>query len=136
MTDRRPRVLDASALVELCQGNPDLLGRLDDIEGEYVFAVPTVAIAEAQAVMALTSTSWEVVIGRPQVSELPLSALAAVDAGDIARARLLHHPVHTALIGPLMVGHVIREAKVMGGVVMTRVPEAYGAYDVSITVIE
>ncbi|GLW30406.1 hypothetical protein [Actinoplanes regularis] len=37
-------------------------------------------------------------------------AHARVDIGDLARPRLTHHPVHTALIGPLTVAQVPREA--------------------------
>ncbi|MBB2946820.1 putative nucleic acid-binding protein [Actinoplanes lutulentus] len=136
MTDHQPRVLDASALVELFQGHPRLLELLGGAaDGDFSIAVPAVAVAEAQAVLAVTGSAWSAILGRTGVTELPLSADAAVDVGDIARPRLLHHPVHSALIGPIMVGQVIWETKQMGAVVVTRVPEAYGGHDISVAVI-
>lgn len=134
MTYRRPRILDASALVELVQGHPEMMRLLDDADaGHLNLAVPTLAIAEAQVVLAITASAWDHIMEYRGVTELPLSTHAAVDAGDLARPRLEHHPVQKALIGPLMVGQVIREATTMGAVIYTRVPEAYGGHDVAIT---
>ena len=133
MTFRRPRVLDASALVELFHGHPKMMRLLDDAgAGHFNLAIPTVAIAEAQAVLAVSASVWDHVMTYPGVTELPLCTHAAIDTGNLARPRLEHHPVHKSLIGPLMVGQVVREAVTMNGIVYTRVPEAYGGQDVAV----
>ncbi|WP_204298468.1 hypothetical protein [Actinoplanes campanulatus] len=47
---RTPRILDASALVELFSGHSTLMRLIDDATaGSPVVVVPTLAIAEAQA---------------------------------------------------------------------------------------
>ncbi|XVU21009.1 hypothetical protein ACQPZJ_27490 [Actinoplanes sp. CA-054009] len=56
----------------------------------------------------------------------------ALEAGSIAAPRLEHFPMQPALIGPIMVGQVVHEAREMDAVVVTRIPEAYGAYDVAL----
>ncbi|KUL28830.1 hypothetical protein [Actinoplanes awajinensis] len=137
MISRHPRILDASALVELFQGHPQMMRMLSDGEaGDFNLAVPTNAVLEAQAVLKATVSMWEHMLFRRSVIEVPLGIHAAIEAGNLARPRLEHHPMHRVLIGPPMVGHVLREALVMEGAIVTTVPEAYGGHDVPLTVID
>lgn len=130
MTYHRPRVLDASALVELVGGHPEMMRLLDDADaGLLNVAVPTLAIVEAQVVLRLPDAAWDHVLAYRGVTDLPLSAHAAVDTGDLARPRLEHHPMHEALTGPLMAAQVVHEAREMSGVIYTRLPQLYGGRD-------
>ena len=60
----------------------------------------------------------------PSTSHDPFERFLAAAALPAPQPRLENHPVHTALIGPLMAGQVIREATAMHGVIVTRIPEA------------
>jgi hypothetical protein len=129
----RPRVLDASALVELFSGHPGLMSLLDDATAGHVFVlIPTLAIAEAQAVLGVAPSLWDHILRMPGVLAMNLTQHAAVEVGRLAAPRLRHHPVHTALIGPLMAAQVLHEAQAMNAVIVTRVPETYGGHEVVI----
>ncbi|MEV0899441.1 hypothetical protein [Actinoplanes sp. NPDC049802] len=109
---------------------------LDDaMAGEFIIVVPTLAIAEAQAVLGVASSLWYHILGMPDVRQLDLSVGIALEVGRIAAPRLVHHPVHTALIGPLMIAQVLYEAKTMQAVIVTTVPEAYGGHDISVQTV-
>ena len=131
-----PRILDASALVELFAGHPKLMRMLTDAEAGRVFLlVPTLAIAEAQAAIGATGSMWDRILGLPGVRAMDLTQHVAVEAGELASARLRHHPMQAALIGPLMVGQVVYEAMSMNATIVTGVPEAYGGQDVAVVAI-
>jgi hypothetical protein len=135
-THHPPRILDASAIVELFAGHPTLMRLLEDAEaGRLLLALPATAVAEAQAVLRAESAMWFHIFAFRGLHELPLTWHGAVAAGRIAAPRLEHHPMQPALIGPLMVGQVVQEATSMNAVVVTRIPEAYGAYDVAVIAI-
>ena len=56
----RPRVLDASALVSLFDGNPTMLRMLDDAEvGNTFLVMPTIAIAGAESLVLAGAGLWE-----------------------------------------------------------------------------
>lgn len=131
-----PRVLDASALVELFQGHPDLMRILTNADaGQFTVSAPASAILEAQVVLKATTAMWDHVLGS-RVCELPLQGHASIEAGDFARPRLENYPLHKVLTGPPMVGHVLREARVMTGAIVTAIPVNYGGHDVPLDVIE
>lgn len=132
-----PRILDASALVEVFSGNPTMMQTLDDADaGQLVAVMPVLAMAEAQVVLDAQDSHWSHILALPGVRSMPLAEDAAIEVGRIAGPRVRHHPVHTALIGPLMTAQVLHEAKTMNAVTMTRFPEAYGGHQVAIYTIE
>ncbi|MDI6105107.1 hypothetical protein QLQ12_41635 [Actinoplanes sp. NEAU-A12] len=131
--NRRPRILDASALVELFSGHSTLMRLLDLANGGHaLLAVPTLAIAEAQAVLDAPPSHWNRILALPGIRAMDLAQHIAVEIGGIAAPRLQNHPVHTALIGPLMTAQVLYEAKTMNAAIITSVPEAYGGHEVAI----
>ncbi|SDS96947.1 hypothetical protein [Actinoplanes derwentensis] len=132
-----PRILDASALLDVFAGNREIMQMLDDVDEDQLAAVvPTLALAEAQAALASSRSHWEWIMGLRSLRSLPVTDDVAFAIGDIAAPRIRYHPVHTALIGPLMIAQVLYEAKLMNAVIMTRVPEAYGGHEVSIHTLE
>ncbi|WP_246635844.1 hypothetical protein [Actinoplanes hulinensis] len=98
----------------------------------YFVVVPTLAIAEAQAVIGAASDHWYHVLRLPSLRTLDLSPYVAVAVGRIAGPRLQHHPVQAPLIGPLMTAQVLHEARSMTGVIVTSVPEAYGGHEIAV----
>ncbi|GIF08267.1 hypothetical protein [Actinoplanes siamensis] len=136
MTGTQPYILDASALVELFNGHPAVMNMLADAEVDrFSVVAPAAAVLEAQVVLKATPAMWEYMLDR-RVVELPLHGEASVEAGNYARPRLEHHPMCRLLTGPPMVGHVLREAKEMGGAIVTVIPENYGGHDVAVTVLD
>ncbi|GAA2692173.1 hypothetical protein [Actinoplanes palleronii] len=138
MMPESPFILDASALVELFQGHPVLMRILEDADfGDFTMAVPTNAVLEAQVVLRATPSMWNHVLSpRRTIVELPLDIQATIEAGNLARPRLEHHPMHRVLIGPPMVAQVLREALTMIGAIVTAIPEAYGGHDVAIRLVD
>ena len=131
-----PRVLDASALVELLHGNPMLMRMLGDAHtGRLNVLLPATAVAEAQAAVSLPASMWNHVFGFRGVSTLNLHEHNAVEAGALAAPRLEHNPTQHVLTGALMVGHVLREAVATNGVIVTRLPELYGGHDVPVSAL-
>ncbi|GAA0493471.1 hypothetical protein Ade02nite_21570 [Paractinoplanes deccanensis] len=133
---RPPRILDASAVVELFAGHPEAMKMLENAEaGEGTLVMPALPVAEAQAAMRHPEKVWRHIFGRSGITEQALTWHGAIEAGLIAAPRLEHYPMQAALIGPIMVGQVVHEAREMGAVVVTTVPEAYGAYDVAVELL-
>ncbi|GLW30624.1 hypothetical protein [Actinoplanes regularis] len=131
-----PRILDASALVQLFHGHPDLMKILKDSDlGQFSVAAPAGAVLEAQVVLKATTSMWDHFLAH-RVFELPLSGHASVEAGDLARSRLENHPVHRVLTGPPMVGQVLREAFAMNGAIVTAIPENYGGHNVVLAILD
>ncbi|MFF5081722.1 hypothetical protein ACFY36_32125 [Actinoplanes sp. NPDC000266] len=130
---RPPRILDASAVVEMFAGHPKLMKLLEKAQvGEESLTMPALAVAEAQAALRYSDNVWSHFFRLPGLNEQSLTWFGALEAGAVASSRLEHYPMQPALIGPIMVGQVVHEAREMGAVVVTRIPEAYGAYDVSL----
>ncbi|HWS39215.1 MAG TPA: hypothetical protein VN408_41535 [Actinoplanes sp.] len=130
------RVFDASAVVEIFAGNRFLVEILDQMHaGFLVAALPVNAMAEAQAVLKARASHWAPVLAIFGLHTIPVTDDNALEIGMIASPRIEYHPVHKALIGPLMAVQVIHEAKVMNGVIVTSVPEAYRGHDVAILTI-
>ncbi|WP_430786935.1 hypothetical protein [Actinoplanes sp. G11-F43] len=133
---RPPRILDASAVVALFAGHPDVMMMLQEAEaGRMTLTLPSMAVAEAQAVLRAAPSMWHHIFAYPGIHEQPLTWNGAIDAGLIAAPRLEHHPMQPALIGPIMVGQIVDEATAMNAVVVTTLPEAYGAYNVALLVL-
>lgn len=135
MIQEPPRILDASALVELFQGHPEMMNMLGQAEQrEFGVAVPAGAVLEAQVVLKASTSVWDhMLAGR--VWEVALRGHASVEAGDLARPRLENFPMHRVLTGPPMVAQVLREAKAMGGTIVTTIPENYGGHSVPVSVL-
>ncbi|MFI1992097.1 hypothetical protein [Actinoplanes sp. NPDC020271] len=135
MIEEPPRVLDASALVELFNGNFELMTMLGDADrGRFSVSAPAAAVLEAQVVLKAAPWMWEQVL-KERVYELPLQGTASVVAGNFARPRLENYLPHRVLTGPPMVGHVLHEALVMSGTIVTTVPLNYGGHAVPLTVL-
>ncbi|MFF5293057.1 hypothetical protein [Paractinoplanes globisporus] len=116
------------------QGHPVLMRLLADAEdGQVNLLLPAVAVAEAQAVLAMPGSMWDHIFAFRGVVVLELTGRNAVEAGTLARPRLQHHPVQPPLTGPLMAGHVLREAIDTNAVIVTRIPELYGGHDVAVS---
>ncbi|MEV4351166.1 hypothetical protein AB0J83_42455 [Actinoplanes sp. NPDC049596] len=132
-TLQQPRIFDASALVELCAGHPEVMDILFKARaGKLTLSLPALAVAEAQAALRFSDHVWQHIFGFSGLTEQPLTWNGALAAGVIAAPRLEHYPMQPALIGPIMVGQVVHEAREMKAIVVTRVPEAYGAYNVTL----
>ncbi|XVU21008.1 hypothetical protein ACQPZJ_27485 [Actinoplanes sp. CA-054009] len=55
----KPRILDASALVEMFAGHPVLMKFLEDAQaGQEALAMPALAVAEAQAALQFSEKMW------------------------------------------------------------------------------
>ncbi|GAA4977644.1 hypothetical protein [Actinoplanes utahensis] len=125
-----PRVLDASALVELFQGHPLLMQLLElAAAGKVVIAFPDVAIEEAAAVLDIEPALWDHFLRFPGVTVLSMGAHGAIAAGRYARPRVTNPIVHRELANPLQIGHVVQEAIHMSAIVVTAIPEAYAGHD-------
>ncbi|MEU8663860.1 PIN domain-containing protein [Actinoplanes philippinensis] len=136
MIQVRPHILDASALVELFSGHPRLMRLLDDADaGDRFVIVPTLAIAEAQAVLNARQSHWDRILGVRSLLTIDLSPHVAVEIGRLAAPRLARHPVRPPLAGPLMTAQVLHEAQMLNGVIVTRLPEPYDGHDVAVQTI-
>ncbi|GLY02905.1 MULTISPECIES: hypothetical protein [Actinoplanes] len=132
MSLHRPRVLDASAVVELLQGHPDLMFDLDRAaEGKLRLVIPMMAQFDAQVTLALSTAVWDrfaawrgVTIPAPDLHRSTRSA-------DIARERLELGLPYRDLTSPQMIGHVVHEATVLDGIVVTRYPPIYLGHHLS-----
>ncbi|MET8152133.1 hypothetical protein ACIBSW_33610 [Actinoplanes sp. NPDC049668] len=124
-----PRVLDASAIVELFHGHPMLMQLLDRAAaGQVAIGVPTAAIAEAQAVLGVNAAMWDHILRLRGLVELPLGAHGALEVGRLARPRIINPVAYRPLTSPLQVAHVLHEARGLAGIVVTGIPEAYGGH--------
>ncbi|MEU4560091.1 hypothetical protein AB0F72_17045 [Actinoplanes sp. NPDC023936] len=124
-------------MVELFAGHPKAMKELQAaVDGHLLLCLPALAVAEAQAALRLPARTWFYFFGQRAIHEQPLSWHGALAAGLLAAPRLEHHPMQAALIGPIMVGQVINEATLLHAPIVTRVPEAYGAYDVTLRVLD
>ncbi|GAA4608451.1 hypothetical protein BJY16_006849 [Actinoplanes octamycinicus] len=129
-------VLDASALVELMQGHPTLTELLDrGYEGDVIMAVPPLAVLEAQVAIQTDPALWDHVLRFPGLQELDLSARCAALIGDLAAPRLERNPLHTTLMAEQMAAEVVYEAIRMRAAVLTRFPNLYRGYAVTVAAV-
>ncbi|GLY00217.1 MULTISPECIES: hypothetical protein [Actinoplanes] len=98
--------------------------------------VPATAIAEAQAAMRMPRAAWAHIYRIRGLSTLDLHEGNADQVGDLAAPRLQHYPMQKLLTGPLMVGHVLREAIETNAAISTQIPELYGGHSVPVVLIE
>lgn len=122
MIRQRPRVLDASSLVDLFGGHDGLTDLLLDAErGQVHVLLPTTAIAAAEAEVVAGRGGWDPFLLTRGVQALPLAERAAIEIGPWP--------------GPLATRHTVHEATAARGVVVTRKPGAYEGYKVSLVVV-
>jgi hypothetical protein len=127
-----PRILDASALIALFNGHPDLLRLLRDAgDGGAFLLLPTVAVAEAESALHAGASLWTPFLMFHGVSSLDLTVHTAIEAAAVAA---LETP--GAIAGPLMAGQVVYEARALNAVVVTQVPQFYDGFDVALMVVE
>jgi hypothetical protein len=123
VTVNPPRILDASALVRLFDGHPQLLRMLDDAEAGRVFLLlPTAAIAQAQRALRAESRLWDPFLLFAGVRALELTEHTAIEAG--------------LLEGPIAVTQGVYEARMMNAAVVTAMPQAYTGHPVALAVVE
>ncbi|GLW35002.1 hypothetical protein [Actinoplanes regularis] len=126
-------VLDASALVELVQGHPELMGLVDRAYyGDVILAVPALAVLEAQVAARVAPNLWDHIFGLPGVRDLDLSVRIAAPIGDLAAPRLERNPLHTSLMGEQMAAQIAYEAIQMRAPIVTRIPSLYRGYAVAL----
>jgi hypothetical protein len=82
-------------------------------QDELILVMPAVAVAEANHVIGATGNAWRAVLDPGQVVVTPLDESTAIDTGPRA--------------GPLIIRHVVHEAREIGGAVVTRAPWQYPA---------
>jgi hypothetical protein len=119
---RPPRVLDASALVDLFHGHREVCELLNQAEAGWLqILIPTTAVAVAEAELKASRTGWDPILLTPGVQSLPLTEHAAIEVG--------------AWAGSLAARHVVHEAAAVRGVVVTRSPSAYEGLRVSLLAV-
>ena len=129
MSVHSPRILDASAVVELFAGHPRLMQMLDDAgAGRVLIGLPSGAVAIAQAVLKASPNMWAHIFGFTGLVELPESWHAAVEIGTIAAPSLESHLSAAPLIDPRMLAQAVRESRIMSGVIITSIPQAYSEF--------
>jgi predicted nucleic acid-binding protein len=122
VTDRPPRVLDASTIVALFQGHQGLKALLDRAEqGQVQLLLPAAAIAEAERCLLARTTGWEAVLLSFGIASLSLTEHAAIESGDWP--------------GDLAVRHSVHEARALATAVVTCDPAAYAGHQVSLLVL-
>jgi hypothetical protein len=95
---RLPRVLDASAIVDLFRGHEQLtrvLFRGD--QGEVNLLLATTAIADAETRLGAGASGWELILRIPCVQSLNLTEHAAIEIGSWPGQLSSRHVVHEAL---------------------------------------
>ncbi|SNY72863.1 hypothetical protein [Paractinoplanes atraurantiacus] len=129
-----PRILDASALVELMHGHPTMMRLVSDADaGQAPLVVTALAALEAQAAIQVEPALWEHILGLRGLIDMALSPRTAVDVAALAGPLLEGHPRHLPLYGAQMVAEVVHAAQQSTGVVVTRGPEAYRGFPVPVT---
>jgi hypothetical protein len=128
-----PRVLDASALVQMFQGHSLLMLLLDDAEQKNVnVLVPTLAIAEAEAVMGAEMRLWERFLALPGLRAMELTEHTAIETGLLAAGPLRAGGERHLLGGALMVAQVVWEAQAMSAPIITQYAGLYTGHDVAV----
>jgi len=122
MRHRPPRILDASAIVALFNGHPEL-SRLLDLAGQGSMSIllPTTAIADAEAVIHHGTGGWEPILLSSGVGSLPLAEHAAIEIG--------------CWPGELAVRHAVHEADALRAAVVTTEPGLYKGLPVPLLVV-
>ena len=121
-----PRVLDASALITLFDGNLDVLNMLTDAEsGDVFLLMPALAIAEAELVLRAGARLWEPFLLFRGVRSLELTEHTAIESANLAAE-------NPSPVSPLMIAQAVYEAQNVNGVVVTQTPAAYQGYDVAL----
>jgi hypothetical protein len=133
VTRYSPRVLDASALVQMFQGHPLLMQLLDDAEqSNVVILVPTLAIAEAEAVMGAGMRMWEHFLALRGLRAMELTEHTAIETGRLASDGLRVGGDQPLLGGQLMTAQVVWEAQTMTAPIITQYPALYARRDVAV----
>jgi hypothetical protein len=92
-----PRVLGASALIDLFRGHPELSQLLNYAEqGRYTLLLPTTAVADAEAELDAGPGGWEPLLLTAGVRSLPLTEHAAIEVGRWPGSLSCRHAVHEA----------------------------------------
>lgn len=118
----RPRIFDTSAIRALFDGHPplfDMLTRAQD--SDLTMILPAAAVAEANSKMRLSFDSWEPVLLTAGLTVTPLDSHIAIDVHE--------------MVGDLSIRHVVYEARLMRGVVVTCHPGAYQGHTVPLLVV-
>lgn len=122
MRHRPPRILDASAIVALFNGHPELDRLLDLAEKGWVnLLLPTTAIADAEAVVQHGTQGWEPILLTGGVRSLPLAEHTAIEIGSWP--------------GELAVRHAVHEADALRAAVVTTEPGLYNGLQVPLLVV-
>lgn len=122
MRIRAPRILDASAIVDLFHGHETLIQLVRAAEaGRVHLLLPTTCIAEAEEQLRAGHPGWEGVLLLPGVRSLPLSEHTAIEVGSWP--------------GSLPARHAVHEARSMNAAVVTTDPGVYAGLRVALLVV-
>jgi hypothetical protein len=132
VTPHPPRILDASALVTLFDGNPIMLDMLDEAEaGNVVLLMPPLAMAQAETKLRAGLRLWEPLLLFRGVHSMDLTEHVAIEIGGMLTPR----PGGAAVPTRPAVGHVVFEAEAVNAVVVTRAPQVYAGHDVDLIAV-
>ena len=130
----RLAVLGIEQLIQAVEDDQDPAGLPRPDAGGISLIVPTLAIAEAQAVMGARTSEWDFIHAFRGIRAQALSEHDAIAIGTAARPVLQRNPAAGAAVwGPLMIAQVVHEATELGGVIVSATPAVYADIDVVVT---
>ncbi len=122
MKHRYPRVLDATAIAALFDGNPTLAALMGEAEaGWWTLVLPAVCVADAEQAVRAGPKGWEAILLTAGVLTLPLTETAAIEIG--------------AWPGPLWARHAAHEAAALRAAVVTCDPGSYKGLTAALLVV-
>ncbi len=117
-----PSVFDHTGLVALFEGHREAFRLWQEAErSETPLVMPAVAVAEANHLIGADHNAWSALLYPADVTVAPLDSSQAIDIGRRG--------------GPLVVRHVVHEARAVAGIIVTRAPWQYPANTGGIRVI-
>lgn len=121
MTRPQPLVFDHTAIIALFKGHRRATWHYKRADaGQVSLVLPAAAVAEANRAIHGVWKTWEAVLYPEDVTVAPLDEHAALEAG---------------LLGKIVPGHAVYEARAIRGLVVTTDPDPYRHTDQALLVI-